>query len=116
MTGRRARTRFGCLFLLIILGCAGYVAIEVGPVYLRFLRFKDEMSQAAGFASELSDTQIASRLRTAADSMGVPLPRTGLHISRSPNSLGIRAEYSENIRLPFFSRQIHFRPSVSRRY
>ena len=83
---RRGSSSLGCLFALLLLSAAGYFAVNVGEVYVRFFQFKDAMRQEVRFAAHNSDQVILRHLRAQADSLGLPeaagevtLQRDGRH-------------------------------------
>jgi hypothetical protein len=88
----------------------GYVGLKAGDVYFRYLKFKDAMSQEVRFRGDLSDESIKARLRTVADSLGLPAEAGQITLTRDKRVLHIRARYSEVIELPGFRREIVFEP------
>ena len=72
MVARRGISKLGCLFSLLLVTAVVYFGLNVGEVYFRYLKFKDAMSQEVRFRGDLSDESIVSRLRSVADSLGLP--------------------------------------------
>lgn len=110
---RRGRSSLGCLVLLLVLTAAGYFAINVGEAYWRFYQFQDAMKQEARFATRRSDETIVLRLRSRADSLGLP-DQAGryLKVRRTTKTIRIRSEYYESIELPLVVREMRFAPQV----
>ena len=108
----RGASRLGCLLLLALLAAAAYFAVNIGQVYVRYYRFRDAMDQQARFAVRLSDAEVQRRLRTTADSLGLPEAAGNVFIRRSSGLIELWSEYYEPIELPLFVRELHFTPSA----
>jgi hypothetical protein len=106
-------TKLGCLIIVLILGAGGYFAVNVGEVYMRYMRYKDAMAQEVRFRGELSDESIKERLRQVADSLGLPEEAGRLTLTRERRVLTITSRYSETIELPGFRREIQFAPRAA---
>ena len=112
VTARRGASRLGCLFLLLILVAAGYFAVNMGEVYLRYFRYRDAMEQEARFSPQKSDTAIRRTLRAFADSLGLPPDAQRLRISRARGGFTVSADYVEEVHLPLIVHDFHFHPSA----
>ena len=119
VTGRRDRrggSQLGCLGSLLLFALFIYVVAKVGPPWLRYQQFRDEMRADAQFASSLPDSIIRNRLLLRADTLRLPLEaKRKLFIRRSqnPKVILIRSQYSE--RVHFFllgDKVLTFRPKV----
>ena len=113
---RAGRSSLGCLVTLLIVVALGYFGVNIGEVYLRYYRFRDSMQQAAAFASRLTDDDIRSRLRLAADSLGLPETAQKVQIRRREHSILITNEYYEHVEFPGYVREIHFQPRAERSF
>lgn len=109
---RRGRSTLGCLVTLLILVAAGYFAVNVGEVYLRYYQFHDSMEQNARFAAHFDDDAIRNNLKLAADTLNLPVGARGVQIHRRDHRITISADYYERVELPLYVREIHFQPRV----
>ena len=115
-TAQRGASRLGCLIQLIILGALIYFGIYAAQDLLQYYRFTDAMKQEARFAALRTDTQIKNRLRSFADSVGLPEEASDVNIVRDENTIRIWSEYDQFLRLPFkIEKSIHLRPSAEAR-
>lgn len=113
---RRGASRLGCLIQLIILGGLLYFGMYAGQDLLEYYRLRDAMKQEARFATLRTDTQIRDRLRSFADSVGLPVDAQDINIVRDENTIKIWTEYDQPLRLPFdIQKSVHLRPSVEQR-
>lgn len=113
--GREGRAPLGCLGTLALLGVFIYVVSVVGPPWLRYQQFRDEMHADAQFASTLPDSVIRNRLLLRADSLGLPpqAKRVTIHRTPSPRVITIQAEYKVVLHFILFGdKVITFRPRV----
>jgi hypothetical protein len=112
---RRGAGAPGCLLALLVLSAILYFAVQVGEVYWRAWLFRDEMQQQANFAGRTPDARIAARLRSVADSLGLPESARRVHIRRAGGSITITASYYERVEFPLRARDVHFNPVVTGR-
>lgn len=110
---RRGASTLGCLFTLLIVVAIGYFGFGVAEVYLRSYRFRDAMQTQARFARNTSDEAIRVRLRSLADSLGLPEDAAQVMVRRTAKRITISATYTETLELPGFIRPLNFSPSVS---
>lgn len=110
---RTGVTKLGCLFTLLILTAIVYFGLNAGEVYVRYLKYKDAMSQEIRFRGDLSDESIKGRLRAVADSLGLPPEAGRVTVTRERRIVTIQAEYVEEIELPGYRREIVFRPRAA---
>jgi hypothetical protein len=111
-TLRGGKSSLGCLFTLLVFVALAYFGVNVGEVYLRYYRFRDSMAQTARFARQLSDDDIRSRLRLAADTLGLPESAHRVQVRRRDNQVTISTEYYDRVEMPGYVREIHFQPHV----
>lgn len=109
---RRGTSKLGCLVTLLLVVTVAYFGFNIGEVYLRYFRYRDEMEQEARFASKADDDDIKRRLASFADSLGLPEEATRVTVHRSGDRIRISAGWTETVELPLFVRQFHFAPSV----
>jgi hypothetical protein len=107
---RRGAGSLGCLFTLLLLAAVLYFGVNVGTVYWRFVQFQDVMKQQARFAARNSDEDIRARLRTVADSLGLPESAGQVRVRRTSRRISISSSYYESVELPLVRREILFNP------
>jgi hypothetical protein len=113
---RRGTSQAGCLGTLLLFGLFVYALAQVGPPWLRYQQFRDEMHADAQFAISLPDSVIRSRLMLRADTLRLPLEakrKLYIHRSQNPKVILIRSQYSERIHfLLLGDKVLTFRPKV----
>lgn len=107
---------FGCLLTILLVGALGYVAINAGEIYWRYYAFRDAMEQQARFAANSTDAAIRDHLRARADSLGMPDSAQTILIQRAKREIFIGAKYTEVLKMPLASRDLHLFPQVVRPY
>jgi hypothetical protein len=112
---RRGRSSLGCLLVLLLVAAALYFGINIGEVYWRFYEYQDAMRQEVRFAAQIPDDRMKLHLSALADSLGLPEEATDVTIDRSKTDISVSAEYSEQVELPLFVRQIRFKPHAEGR-
>ena len=112
LRNRPGRSSLGCLLILLIVVAAGYFAVNVGEVYLRYYRFRDSMEQQARFAAHFDDAAIRNNLKLAADTLDLPPAARRVQIYRRDRHITISVEYYDRVELPLIVREIHFQPRV----
>jgi hypothetical protein len=116
VSARAGRSTLGCLVTLLILSAAGYFAVNVGEVYLRYYRYRDGFQQQARFANQRTDERIRVHLRALADSLGLPDEARLITVRRTPRRIVIRARYTEVVEMPGYVREFHFEPLGEARF
>jgi hypothetical protein len=86
---RWGASKLGCLVTLLLAVAVAYFGVNAGEVYLRYYRFRDAMAQEARFAQRVSDEAIRGRLRSLADSLGLPEGAADVKIRRGANRVTI---------------------------
>jgi hypothetical protein len=113
---QRGASRLGCLIQLIILGGILYFGLYAMQDLLEYYRLRDAMKQEARFATLRTDTQIKDRLRSFADSVGLPEEASDINVVRGETTIQIWSEYDQPLRLPFdIQKSIHLKPFVEQR-
>jgi len=110
VVARRGRSSLGCLFMVLIAAAVGYFGVNAGESYWRYFQFRDAMQQEARFATQKTNDQILTRLRAAADSLGLPEEASMISIRRTADSISIGADYDELVEMPMYVKAIHYRP------
>ncbi len=113
---RAGRAPLGCIGTLMVFGIFIYAVSKLGPPWLHYQQFRDEMHADAQFASSLPDSVIRNRVLLRADSLGLPLEakkNLNIHRSKSPKVILIESRYA--LRINFFligDKIIRFHPKV----
>lgn len=115
MVRRRGRSSLGCLLVLLLVAAALYFAVNVGEAYWRFYEYQDAMRQEVRFAKQIPDDRIKLHLSALADSLGLPEEAADVTVNRTTEDISVSAEYSEQVELPLFVRQIRFKPHAEGR-
>lgn len=116
MVNRRGASSKGCLFSLLIFVAVLYYGVNIGEVFFRYFRLKDEMETQARLAAALDDGTIRRRIQAAVDAIGVPESAgTRLIVRRTamPRQILIETRYSEFVSLPLFSHTFTFNPKAT---
>jgi len=118
VSARPGRASLGCLFSLLLLTVALYFGVNLGEVYWRFYRYQDAMNQEVQFAHLRTDSAIAHRLASVAESLDVPDAAREVTIRRDDRArrISIAAEYSERVELPGLVRMFKFAPRAEGTY
>jgi hypothetical protein len=107
---RRGAGSIGCLFSLLIVAAVIYLGVNLGGAYWRAYQFEDDMRQELRFASHSPNDVILTRLRAAADTLGLPDEAGKIAIRRTQTKISIESFYDEHIELPMLARDLHFHP------
>ena len=114
MRHRAGKIRLGCLAGLFIFGALLYFGYNIGEVALRYYEYQDAMEQEARFAMHNTNDVIVQHLRAKADTLGLPDAAYKVQVRRRGNEIFIWADYTENIELPGFVKEVDLRPHVER--
>ena len=108
----RGKIRLGCLFMIVVVVVAIYVAKDFGFVFWRYYQLQDQVRAQASFAPGLTDQAIRDRLVLECDTLGIPLGPKDWSISRtrSPGEISISATYRDSVivTLPGYRRVFYF--------
>lgn len=116
MRSRRGAGRLGCLFQLAIVACVIYVGYVVFDDVVAYFRYRDAMKQETRFAATRSDAEMSRRLRAFSDSVKLPPSAREVKIVRDERRIRIWTEYDAKLRLPFYERTFHLRPSAEKTF
>jgi hypothetical protein len=114
MRRRAGKVRLGCLAALLIFGALLYFGWNIGQVALRYYEYQDAMEQEARFAMHNTNDVIVQHLRAKADTLGLPDAAYKVQVRRRGNEIFIWADYTENIELPGYVKEVDLRPHVER--
>lgn len=113
---RRGAGMVGCLFQLALVAAVAYLAVLVSDDVMAYYRYRDAMKQETRFAATRSDVEMKRRLVAFTDSVKLPLAAKNVNIIRDENRIRIWAEYDTEVRVPYYSRTFHLRPSAERSF
>lgn len=116
MVSRRGASSGGCLFSLLIFVALLYYGVNIGEVFFRYYRLKDEMQTQARLAAALDDGTIRRRIQAAVEDLGLPdSAGTRLIVRRTamPRQILIETRYSEAVSLPLFNHSFSFHPKAT---
>jgi O-succinylbenzoate synthase len=106
---RRGATKLGCLFQLLVLAAIGYFGNGAAQVYLRYLTFKDVVTNEVKFnAAKRSIPEWRNRIQFLADSLEMPEEAGIAVVRRTAKQTFIEVHYDEEIVLPGFKKDVHF--------
>lgn len=112
---RRGGSTLGCLFTVVVLGTAAYVALLFARPWFANQQFQDDFQMAARFAATTSDSAIRVRLVARADSLGLPKEAKRISIRRFANEgiVRIATRYEVPVQVPLIGERVmHFDLSV----
>ncbi len=112
---RRGGSTLGCLFTLVLLGTAAYIALLFARPWFANQQFQDDFQVAARFASTTTDSAIRVRLVARADSLGLPKEAKRISIRRfaSEGVVRIATRYDVTVQVPIVGERVmHFDLSV----
>lgn len=88
-----------------------WVGFKVADPHIKYWQLKDEMNQAARFASTLSDEEIRRRIVAEVRRLNLPEQAEQVGVHRQPGrSVVIWLEYTVTVDLPKFDQEFTFRP------
>lgn len=105
---RRGGSTLGCLFTVVLLGTAAYVALLFARPWFANQQFRDDFQVAARFASTTSDSAIRVRLVARADSLGLPKEAKRITIRRFANEgiVRIATRYEVAVEVPIIGTRV----------
>lgn len=113
---RRGAGPVGCLLQIAIVAGIAYLATTVSDDVMAYYRYRDAMKQETRFAETRSDVEMKRRLRAFTDSVKLPSAAKDVNIVRDENKIEIWAEYDHELRVPYYRRTFHLRPSAERNF
>lgn len=70
---------------------------RISPVYLDYVKFKDELTQTARLAGARGEGEIVARVMEVATAMELPIARDAVHVRKDRDHTFIDATYTENL-------------------
>jgi hypothetical protein len=111
---RAGKVRLGCLVGILIVAAGIYFAWNISMPALHFYEYQDAMEQEARFAAHNPNETILVHLRAKADSLDLPESAKKIQIRRKGNQIWIWADYTEQIELPGFVKEVDLKPHAER--
>jgi hypothetical protein len=114
LRNRRGAGTFGCLFTLLLFAGSLYFGLPVGHSYWRYTRLRDEMKTTVRFAQTIADDQMVRQILLMVDQLELPREARRIRVTRNPNSrrIMIQTAWTEELVLPFLTREIRYNPRV----
>jgi hypothetical protein len=100
------------LFGLLVIVCGAYLAWKVMPPYFNNYQFQDEVEAQARQLSYANPPKTEQEIRDIiakkATEFDIPLTSDQIKVNRSGTTLGISADYTVHIDVPFYPFDLHF--------
>jgi cell division protein FtsL len=110
MRRQRGEGQLGCIFGLIVLVAAGYIAYKMIPVKVKAADLRQEITDVARSAATYKNTDlIAKRILEKADELDLPLEPDGLQVERKSDRIYIEANYTVPVEFPGYTYQWNFK-------
>ncbi len=114
LRNRRGAGTFGCLFTLLLFAGSLYFGLPVGHSYWRYTKLRDEMKTTVRFAQTIADDQMVRQILLMVDQLELPREARRIRVTRNPASrrIMIQTAWTEELVLPFLTREIRYNPRV----
>lgn len=96
----RGEGNFGCLFALVLLALAGFVAYKMVPVKVRAADLKQTISDEAKSAGTHHDDLIMSTILAKAREQNLPVTEDNVKITRAAGEITVDVQYDVPIDFP----------------
>jgi len=104
----RGEGQFGCLVGLAILAIAGLVAYRMIPIKVKAAELRDVVIDEAKAAGNHNNKHIERAIVAKAESLNLPLKKTGVKIDRKANEIKVDVKYTVPVEFPGFTYQWKF--------
>lgn len=105
---QRGEGQLGCIFGLIVLLAAGYVAFKMIPVKVRAVELRDEIVDTARSAGMYKEPQMRKKIMAKAEELELPLEPSDLVVRKGNNRVYIEATYTVPVEFPGYTYQWTF--------
>ncbi len=114
MRNRRGAGTVGCLFTLLLFAGSLYFGLPIGHSYWRYTKLRDEMRTTVRFARTIADDQMVRQMLLMVDQLELPREARRIRVTRNPASrrIMIQTAWTEQLELPFTTREIRYNPRV----
>ena len=101
------------ILVLMILGAAVYLGINVFPLYYNNYQLEDTMRQEAKFAqaNHRSPEDLRKIIYQKAQSLDIPIPAENIRVESGPQGAFISTEYTVTVDLQVYRFTLEFRPN-----
>ncbi|HSN68839.1 MAG TPA: hypothetical protein VLV48_06320 [Thermoanaerobaculia bacterium] len=106
---QRGEGQLGCIFGLIVLIAAGYIAFKMVPVKVRAADLRQEIVDVARSAGVYKEGQIRQKIMAKAEELELPLEPDDLQVVRKSDRVYIEATYVVPVEFPGYTYQWRFR-------
>lgn len=98
------------LIVLVVVAALIVGVVKIVPVYVKVYEFQDAMRQQAKFAGveRKNETVVREELFLKAQSMGLPITREQIEISKRMGGINIKVKYTVPIDLIVMQRDFNF--------
>lgn len=103
----RGEGQIGCLFGLILLAVAGFVAYKIIPVKVKAAELRQVMEDSAKSAGMLNDDKIRAVILNKAHEDDLPVTGDDIKINRANSTISIEIDYTVPIEFPGYTYQWH---------
>lgn len=97
---QRGEGKLGCVFGLLILAAAVFVAYKIIPVKVKATEFSDAVHDNARSAGTMSVDSIRKSILMKAQQLQLPVSEQNLEIKRTSDSISIKVSYTVPIEFP----------------
>jgi hypothetical protein len=102
----------GCVFGLIILLVAVFIAYKMIPVKVRAAELRQQVVDSAKQAGSLNDARIMNSITSKAKTLDLPVAEDNVKINRTGNSISVKVEYVVPVEFPGYTYQWKFNHSA----
>lgn len=102
----------GCLFGLILLALAGFIAYKVIPVKVKAAEMRQEVIDEAKSAGTHNDDKIRDDILAKARENNLPVGPDNIKINRGNNEIDVQVDYVVPIEFPGYTYQWHINHSA----
>lgn len=110
-SGERGEGRAGCIFSLILLVAAVFVAYKMIPIKVAAADLRQTIVDEAKSAGSHRDPVIRRQIMAKAQKLNLPLDDQNLKINRTSSNIHIEASYTVPIEFPGYTYHWKFRHS-----
>ena len=105
----RGEGQLGCVFALLLLLVAIFVAYKMVPIKVKAAELRGEVIDEAKNAGTRNDAAILKTIIGKASQLGLPVGKEDIEISRSANTIRIVVQYVVPVEFPGFTYDWHFK-------
>jgi hypothetical protein len=105
----RGEGQLGCVFALLLLLVAIFVAYKMVPIKVKAAELRGEVIDEAKNAGVRSDETIIKTILQKAAQLNLPVGKEDVSINRSANTIRVVVEYTVPVEFPGFTYQWNFK-------